>query len=367
MRLCALLGHVGLSENHKKDVNSFLCFLFLLSYGGRLRGRLRGCLHCCLRLRRGRRRRRRVLDVVDIEVLLEVEIRELVALLEAEESHELGITVDVVLVHEIVLLDVGRDELRHIRAALQVTNRLAEERAQRRRDGRGDLEDADASRLGLLALDRRLAAAALVSHLLNLRRRLLQTLGLADELRQLLTHLHHARRDGLDLRLELLLLDLRNGGARGIRHDRGHHRSRRSRLGLDNLHGLRLGGRHLRHDRRGNRRHRRHRGRGRLLGNRLRGRNRRYNRRRRSSYLLLLRNDTLGDNLRGNGGGDGRAHNTGDGDRRRRHFTQDSSMLAWELLNFSRNHTGRGAMPRQVRSFYFEVRLRYDTILLGIV
>ena len=69
---------------------------------------------------------------MDIEVLLEVEIRQLVALLEAEESHELGITVDVVLVHEIVLLDVGRDELRHIRAALQVTNRLAEERAQRR-------------------------------------------------------------------------------------------------------------------------------------------------------------------------------------------------------------------------------------------
>ena len=30
MRLCALLGHVGLSENHKKDVNSFLCFCFYL-------------------------------------------------------------------------------------------------------------------------------------------------------------------------------------------------------------------------------------------------------------------------------------------------------------------------------------------------
>ena len=42
-------------------------------------------------------------------------------------------------------------------------------------------------------------------------------------------------------------------------------------------------------------------------------------------------------------------------------------MLAWELLNFCHNHTARGAMPRQVRSFYFEVSLGYDMRFLGIV
>jgi len=73
-----------------------------------------------LRLRRGRRRRRitsecRVaLEVVDIEILLEVEVCELVLRLEVEELEESRITLDVVLVLEVLLLDIRRDELRDV-------------------------------------------------------------------------------------------------------------------------------------------------------------------------------------------------------------------------------------------------------------
>ena len=72
-------------------------------------------------LRRRRRRRRRLtsdrrvaLEVVDIEVLLEVEVRELVRRREVEELEESRITLDVVLVLEVLLLDVRRDELRDV-------------------------------------------------------------------------------------------------------------------------------------------------------------------------------------------------------------------------------------------------------------
>ena len=58
--------------------------------------------------------RRLSLDVVDIEVLLEVEVRELVLGLEVEELEESRITLDVVLVLEVLLLHVRRDELRDV-------------------------------------------------------------------------------------------------------------------------------------------------------------------------------------------------------------------------------------------------------------
>jgi hypothetical protein len=61
-----------------------------------------------------RHRRRRLLEVVDVEVLLEVEIRELVLGLEVEELEECRITLDVVLVLEVLLLHVRRDELRDV-------------------------------------------------------------------------------------------------------------------------------------------------------------------------------------------------------------------------------------------------------------
>ena len=106
---------------------------------------------------------------MDVEVLLEVEVRELDVIREVEELEERRIRLDVVLVLEVLLLDVRRDELRDVGAALLGAGRAAHERAERRRDIRGDLEDGDTRRLALLALNRRLAAAALVGELLDLR------------------------------------------------------------------------------------------------------------------------------------------------------------------------------------------------------
>ena len=256
-----------------------------------------------------------------VEVLLEVEVGELIALLEAEQREELGIGVDVTLVHQVVLLDVARDELRDVGAALQGARRAAEEGAELRGDARRHLEEADTRRLALLALRRRLAAATLVGDLLHLGRRLLQALGLADHLRELLTHLDQASRKRLDLGLELLLLDLRRlalGRRSRRRHNDRRNNRRHSRLGLGRL----LGGLRLR----SNRRRRRHnsrrssrRRRRRRLADNLRGRSRRHGsrllryRRNRRSNILLLR-DTLGSGGGLHGGS--RAHNTRGRDRR---------------------------------------------------
>ena len=115
---------------------------------------------------------------MDVEILLEVEVGELVLCREVEELEERGITLDVVLVLEILLLHVGRDELRDVGAALLGAGRATHECAESRGDVRGNLEDGDASRLALLALNRRLAAAALVGKLLDTSRLLLKALGL---------------------------------------------------------------------------------------------------------------------------------------------------------------------------------------------
>ena len=49
-----------------------------------------------------------------VEVLLEVEVREDLIILDAEEGLELRIRLDRVLVLEVVRLDIRRDRLRHI-------------------------------------------------------------------------------------------------------------------------------------------------------------------------------------------------------------------------------------------------------------
>lgn len=55
-----------------------------------------------------------LLEVVDVEILLEVEVSELVRRREVEELEERRIRRDVVLVLEVLLLDIRRDELRHV-------------------------------------------------------------------------------------------------------------------------------------------------------------------------------------------------------------------------------------------------------------
>ena len=58
--------------------------------------------------------RLRDLEVVVVEVLLEVEVREDLRVLHAEERDELGVGLDRVLVLEVLLTNIRRDRLRHV-------------------------------------------------------------------------------------------------------------------------------------------------------------------------------------------------------------------------------------------------------------
>jgi len=87
------------------------------------------------------------LNVVLVEVALEVEVREALRVSNAEELLERGIRLDVVLVLEALLLDVGRDGLGDIGAAHLAALGLAKEDAEVIAQLRGDLEDAEAGRL----------------------------------------------------------------------------------------------------------------------------------------------------------------------------------------------------------------------------
>jgi len=221
-----------------------------------------------------------------VEVALEVEVGELLALRDAEKLLERGIRLDVVLVLQVVLLDVVVHRLRDLRAGHQGALRLREERAQLLRDLRGALED----RRGTLDLNTVLVdldAALALARILDLAvHALLQALDLAEERGNRLAHRGEVARDRLDVLLERR--DRRNGGRRlsGRRRDRRHNDGRCNHLGLGGLglHDLLLSGR------------RRHQGRQRRGGNRRRGRGR-----------LLLRNNLLRNNLRSNRG----AHHTG--------------------------------------------------------
>jgi len=161
---------------------------------------------------------------VGVEVLLEVEVRQLLIRLHGQEGAELGIRVDVVLVLQVLLLHVGRHELRDVGAALLAASGAAEEGAQLGGDVRGDLEDRHAGRLGLLTLHGGLALAALVGQLLQLGGLLLEALGLRHQLRHHVAQGEQAGRDGLDLRVEADLLgDLGGGSGLNRRSHRGGH------------------------------------------------------------------------------------------------------------------------------------------------
>jgi len=226
------------------------------------------------------------LDVVHIQELLEVEVGQLVRGGHAQQRAQLGIRVDVVLVLQVVLLHIGGHILGHIGAALLRAGRAAHECAQLRGNLHGNLEDRHASRLGGITLHLVLALA-LVSHLLDLARLLLQTLGLSHKLRHHLPQGEQARGQALHLGLQAQLGGLSGlSGLSGSHHgggDRGRGHSHRLGLGL-----LGLGGGHRGRGSHG----------GRLLG--------------------LLRIRLLGDSL---GGGSG-VHYTSGGDRSRGHFTR---------------------------------------------
>lgn len=179
-----------------------------------------------------------------VEVALEVEVREVVRIGEAEELLERGIRLDVVLVLEVLLLHVVIDLAGHVGAGDEGALGLAEEHAELISDLRGDLEDRGTAGLGaLLALS--LDAAATLARILDLAvDTLLQLLDLSDHGGDNLAETREAPENDLEIIIEA-------GGRRlgsdlsGSSHDRrgysggGSHHDRGSlslgRLGLGNL------------------------------------------------------------------------------------------------------------------------------------
>ncbi len=172
---------------------------------------------------RGRRGLLR-LQVVAVEVALEVEVREHLLRLHAEERLQLRIGLDGVLVLQLVRLHVGRDRLRHVGAALQGAVGAAEEAAELVGERGGELEDGRLAGLHLLTLHGLLgAAAALVGLLLEAGHALLQALELGHEGADRLAHRVGLGEHGLHV-----ILYGHHGGLRGL-HGGGRHGRRRGR------------------------------------------------------------------------------------------------------------------------------------------
>ena len=238
-----------------------------------------------------RRGDRHGLDIVAVEVLLEVEVRQGLTLADGEELLERGIGLDVVLVLEALLLNIVVHRLRDLRAREKRLLGLAEEGKELLRDLRGALEDRGDTGLDLLTLDRRRAALALAGILDLTVDTFIELLDLGEHRRDRLLERVEVERH----RLEVLIERRRRAGRRG-------------------------NGRRLNRRRRDNNRGRRGGGRSGLLGSLLgrlsdswRSRNRRG---RRSD--LLLRNDLLHSGRLGDGG----VHYTGGRGTIGRHFTR---------------------------------------------
>ena len=145
------------------------------------------------------------LDVVPLEVLLEVEDRELIRLREAEELAERGIRVDRLLVRELVVLGILHDATGDIRTADERVGREAEEYAEILRD------------LNRLGEDRRGVGLLLTISADSARLATTATLGLLLEASNLLLHLLHLRRKLIEGRAEGVELDEERGEVRDYR------------------------------------------------------------------------------------------------------------------------------------------------------
>ena len=185
-----------------------------------------------------------------VQVALEVEVGEGVAIGDRQKRLERGIRGDVVLVLQVLLLDVVVHPLRHLRAAHQSPHGLHEELAQLGRHLHGALKDGKHTGLGLRALHLLgLGPAAALARILDLLvYTLVQLLHVGHERRQQLTRRVQASRHGLQVSLERGRgASCRRGGRRllngGGRHYHGGRRRRRSGRRLRGLLllGLRLG------------------------------------------------------------------------------------------------------------------------------
>ena len=253
-------------------------------------------------------RHRRLLHVVAVQVALQVEVRQRLAVANGQQLLESGIRLDVVLVLQVLLLHVLVHLLRHLRAAQQSALGLAQEHAQLISNLGGALEDAGSTGLhGTILIQHGRPPLALAS-ILNLAvHALLQLLHLAQHGRHRLTQSVQVARN----RLQVLIQ------SRG-RHNRG----RRSGLHRRRAHHHVRGGR----------------GSGsRLLGSRLLGRSSglrgSHHYRGRGGNSLLLRNSLLGRGSRL--GGNGGVHYTGGRGRRSGHFTQLLTNTVMPGVNFS--------------------------------
>jgi len=238
------------------------------------------------------------LHVVLVEVLLEVEVGEGLASGHGQELAESSVRLDVVLVLEALLLDVGRHRLGDIGAGHLRALGLAEEGTEVIRKASGDLEDGEAGRLLLTIGTLRASTALTLAGILDLTvHTLVELLELGVERGD---NLAEAVQLG-DHTTDLVANSLLRGLGSGVGGNRGHNGgdSRRRSRGS----GLRLGSGLL----------------GDLLG--LRGRGRSRNRggdsgHRGGGLLSLLRNALGGSLGRGSS-----VHCTSSGGRIHPYFT----------------------------------------------
>ena len=230
-------------------------------------------------LRRGDRRN--CLEVVAVQVTLEIEIRQHIALRHAQKTLQLRVRHNRVLVLEVLLLDVGGDSLGHIGPALLGAIAHTQKCTQVIGQSSGDLKDRGLPGLHLLTLHGLLGlATTLVSLLLQLGHTLLHALQLRNQGTHSLTHgiclCEHCLH--IILHRHHCSLGRLNGGSRHTHRDnhcRCRHRRRSSLLLLGSGSLLNLSGKDgCRHGR--------------------------------SNLISLLRNRLLGNNL----GGRSRVHYT---------------------------------------------------------
>jgi len=174
---------------------------------------------------------------VAVEVLLEVEVREGLAISDREELLERRIGRDRVLVLEVLLLDVHVDRLRDLRARHERALGLREEGAELVRHLDGALEDRGNAGLGLLALNGRRAALALAGILDLAVDTLVELLDLREHGRDRLLERREVARHRLEVLVERRRGRHRRGGndLNGRRGDNDRRSGRLRRLGRRRL------------------------------------------------------------------------------------------------------------------------------------
>ena len=184
------------------------------------------------------------LHVVAVEVLLEVEVRELVALRDSEELLERRVGGNRVLRLEVLLLHVVVDKLRDLRAGEKRAIGLREELAELIRHLDGALEDGGDTGLrlsALLNLDAALALARILDLTVDAA---IEALDLAEKRRRRLAERRERGREDLEILLERREGRRNLGGLRLLYRRRGDDDRGRRGGGsrLLGLRGLRLGG-----------------------------------------------------------------------------------------------------------------------------